>query len=433
MYQPVEITKKSYSWDTVMQMSSWGNITSDHCVDYLKGDDDGDNKEAYRTIKWYNTDYPTSIDDTTNYTTVDMLDPCFANSIDKNKLYNYKWSEISGYHVSIDTIKNIGVIECELIIGDKCLAEDWDENGNSVYAWVDKTTGSSTGRKTFSLGINPKINDYILGQEYKITNNITFKMNLDNAEGTAIPIRKSDNLSGKVEFKILGPVNQMWNDITRRHSTWFRSEKFYDNDKYILADTKNIIIKNFECKFYSDNGGYTYNDGQDLIYMSVENDQYINKKSDIEFKINTALTSEECKEKQIKQGIRISNPVYNGEAITSIISKVISDTSTLDAKPEELYIDQYYREYSKPRVKLEVSVNSDFMEDLNEIDLYGSFVKINSLNKAFKIMGINYDSETDSRMLVMKEAGEAASGSDSAGNTVTLTYTIYATGNPLTV
>ena len=167
--------------------------------------------------------------------------------------------------------------------------------------------------------------------------------------------------------------------------------------------------------------------------MSIENDQYINKKTDIEFKINSALTSEECKQKKIKQGIRITNPVYNGEAVTQITSKVISDSSTLEAKAEELYIDQYYREYSKPRLKVEVSVNSDFMKDLNEIDIYGSITKLNSLNKAFKIVGINYDSETDSRKLTLKELGEAASGSDSTGNTTTLTYTIYATGNPLTV
>lgn len=432
MYQPVETTKKSYSWTEVMNMNDWGNITSSHTVKYLDGEED-DDKKAYRTIKWYNTDYPTSIDDTTHYTTVDMLDPCFSNSIQKSKFFDYNYSQINGYHVGIDTIKNLGVIECEMIIGDKCLAEDYDEDGNSIYEWVDKTTGNAQGRKTFSLGINPKLGDSILGQEFKISNNITFKMNLDNAEGTAIPIKKSDNLSGKVEFKILGPVNQVWNDITRRHSTWFRSEKFYDNDKYVLSEVKNIVIKDFEAKFYSDNGGYTYNTGQDLIYMSVENDMYINKKSDIEFKINSALTSEECKQKGIKQGIRITNPVYNGEAITKIASKVISDTSILEAKPEELYIDQYYREYSKPRLMVEVSVNKEYMEDLNEIDVYGSITKLNSLDKAFRIVGISYDSETESRLLVMKEIGEAASGSDSTGNKTTLTYTIYATGNPLTV
>ena len=434
MYQPVETTKKSYSWTEVMNMDSWGNITSSHTVKYLDGEED-DDKKAYRAIKWYNTDYPTSIDDTTHYTTVDMLDPCFSNSIQKSRFFGYNYSYISGYHVAIDVIKNLSVLECELIIGDKCLAEDYDEDGKSIYEWVNKTTGNAHGRKTFSLGINPKLGDFIIGQEYKISNNITFKMNLDNAEGTAIPIKKSDNLSGKVEFKILGPVNQVWNDITRRHSTWFRSEKFYDNDKYVLAEVKNIVIKDFEAKFYSDNGGFTYNDGQDLIYMSVENDQYINKKSDIEFKINTALTSDECKEKGIKQGIRISNPVYNGEAITKIASKVISDTSILEAKPEELYIDQYYREYSKARLITEVSVSFDYMKDLNEIDVYGSITKLNSLDKAFSIVGMSYESETDSRKLILKEIGNAASGSDSGSGsgTTTLTYTIYANGNPLTV
>jgi len=82
---------------------------------------------------------------------------------------------------------------------------------------------------------------------------------------------------------------------------------------------------------------------------------------------------------------------------------------------------------------VEVSVNKEYMENLNEIDVYGSITKLNSLDKAFRIVGISYDSETESRLLVMKEIGEAASGSDSTGNKTTLTYTIYATGNPLTV
>lgn len=46
-------------------------------------------------------------------------------------------------------------------------------------------------------------------------------MNLD-AKGTAIPIKKSDALSGAVVFRILGPVNLTWNDITRRHPSFWR-------------------------------------------------------------------------------------------------------------------------------------------------------------------------------------------------------------------
>jgi hypothetical protein len=76
-------------------------------------------------------------------------------------------------------------------------------------------------------------------------------MNLD-AEGTAIPITKDDALSGAVIFRILGPVNLTWDNITRRHPTWFRHTKWYTNTKFVLAHLENIIIKNFECKIYSD-------------------------------------------------------------------------------------------------------------------------------------------------------------------------------------
>ena len=76
-------------------------------------------------------------------------------------------------------------------------------------------------------------------------------MNLD-AKGTAIPIKKSDALSGAVVFRILGPVNLTWNDITRRHSSFWRHTKWYNNTKFVLSHIENIIIKNFECKIYSD-------------------------------------------------------------------------------------------------------------------------------------------------------------------------------------
>ena len=57
-------------------------------------------------------------------------------------------------------------------------------------------------------------------------------MNLD-AKGTAIPIKKSDALSGAVVFRILGPVNLTWNDITRRHPSFWRHTKWYNNTKFL--------------------------------------------------------------------------------------------------------------------------------------------------------------------------------------------------------
>lgn len=69
--------------------------------------------------------------------------------------------------------------------------------GNSTFEWVKLgeepstvDTDGNTGKiTTFALGINPKIDDFIIGQEYSLQNTVKYDMNVD-AEGTAIPIKK---------------------------------------------------------------------------------------------------------------------------------------------------------------------------------------------------------------------------------------------------
>ena len=190
----------------------------------------------------------------------------------------------------------------------RLIEKDIDIYGNSTFEWVnvgqepyeeyvdvDGTTKTHQ-LKTFSLGFNPKIDDYIIGDEFDLQNTIDYTMNVD-AEGTAIPIKKSDAISGAVIFRILGPINCLWNVITRRHPTWFRHTKWYDSSRFILAHTENIIIKDFECKIYSNNGMNESFEDNDLIYISDETDRFVNKKDDIEFKFITQLSATECVEK----------------------------------------------------------------------------------------------------------------------------------------
>ena len=246
-YQPVEVTKESNSWWNIYAASG-ANLNH---VDYY------DDNWIYRAMRYYNSDYRPVKLPGGGYAHNDFLDTCFAPGQFTKGYYEYSHSEMSdGSHTSIDNISKLPVLECELIIGDKCLVEDIDSDGNSQYNWYNTSTGNPSGRKSFSLGIDPKIGDYIIGPEYDIANNITFEMNLDGAEGTAIPIKKSDNLAGQIHFRILGPVNTVWNQITRIHPSFWRHTSYTSDDKYLLAQTKNIIIKDFECKFYSDNAGY---------------------------------------------------------------------------------------------------------------------------------------------------------------------------------
>lgn len=318
--------------------------------------------------------------------------------------YKYKYSAKGD---GTDKFSKLPVLECELIIGNKRLIEkNIDEYGNSTFEWVavgqepyeeyvdaDGTTKTHQ-IKTFSLGINPKIDDYIIGDEFDIQNTIDYTMNVD-AEGTAIPIKKSDALSGAVIFRILGPINCLWNNITRRHPTWFRHTKWYDNSRFILAHTENIIIKDFECKIYSNNGLNETFDNNDLIYISDETDRFVNKKDDIEFKFITQLSATECVEKGITSSVNM-NAVIDATTNQPLTTIYNARTETT-AKAEELYVDQYYREYSKPKIIMTATMHNT--TNINPYNIYNSSV----LNKQFFVQSMNYDVRKNKKEITFKE------------------------------
>ena len=41
-----------------------------------------------------------------------------------------------------------------------------------------------------------------------------------------LSLKKGDRVSGQVKFMILGPVNTVWDEITRRHPTFFRHTRW---------------------------------------------------------------------------------------------------------------------------------------------------------------------------------------------------------------
>jgi hypothetical protein len=281
-----------------------------------------------------------------------------------------------------------------------------DEYGNSEYKWftlgqeptetyVDTDGTEKTYQKTtFSLGINPKIGDYIIGQEYDIQNNIWYWMNLNNIEGTAIPIKKEDALSGTVIFRVLGVINLTWNDITRRHPSFWRHTKWYTNTRYVLAHTENIIIQDFNCKIASDNAGnQKIEDEKDLIYMSDETDRFINKKEDIEFKFITQLTAEEAAEKQINNSINLNAVINanNGIAISNIYDRFTGET----AKAEEHYVDQYFRQYSSPKILMKMTIHG--------IPSISNRYISNVLNKQFFTQSVNTDVKMNKSQITIKE------------------------------
>lgn len=346
----------------------------------------------YYTRKWYNQTSPS--DEATSYIEGALsLHPWTKDKANHELQYNY-----TSNGDSTDKFSKLPVLECELIIGNKRLIEtNIDIYGNSTFKWVeigkepiiegDKIT-------TFSLGINPKIGDKIIGDEFSIQNNISYTMNLET-EGTAIPITKDDALSGAVVFRILGPINLTWNDITKRHKTWFRHTKWYNNTKFVLSHLENIIIKDFECKVYSDQAGNDSDEDNDLIYMSNETDKFVNKKDDTEFKFITQLSSAECIQKGIKNSINL-NAVINTNTRTPLES-IYNATTNETAKPEEHYINQYYLAYSKPKLIMETDLHDT--DDISIQNIFHSKV----LKRNFFVQSINRDLKEASVHIKLKE------------------------------
>lgn len=374
--------------------SVWGHANN------IKSDNNADGR--YYTRKFYTIVNPSDEDDPIPYLTDGTcgIQPWTKDKSAHGYQYNY-----SAYGDSVDYFSKLPLIECELIIGNKRLIEkDMDENGNSTFEWVvigQEPTytydGVSYPITTFSLGINPKIEDYIIGDEFDIQNTINYQMNID-AEGTAIPIKQSDALSGAVIFRILGPVNSLWNQVTKRthrHFLFWNHSHWSSNTHFVLAHTENIIIKDFECKVYSNNGGYEVNQQKDLIYLSDETNRYINKKDNITFKYITQLSGSEAYAKGLSAGVNI-NAVVN--LTTSLpLTSIYNATTAETAKAEEHYVDQYYTAYSTPKIVMDTQLHR--ASNITPFNIYHSV----PLNKNFFVQNMGMDVRLNKTNITLKE------------------------------
>ena len=215
-----------------------------------------------------------------------------------------------------------------------------------------------------------------------------------NAEGTAIPIRRSDSLSGAVQFRILGPVNSTWNQVVRRHPTWFRHTRWSSENKIILAHLESIIIKDFKCQIYSNNAMNETEGNDELIYVSDETNRYVNKNDDTEFKFITQPTSDIILAQGLNAGVNINAVVdlNNDAPLQSIYNATTNET----AKAEEHYVNQYYGEYSTPRLVMEMSVHNG--SNISWRNTYTS----TPLNKSFYVMTMSDDVRMNTTTIKLK-------------------------------
>ena len=315
--------------------------------------------------------------------------------------YEFKYSAIGD---STDTISKVAVLACMLVIGDKCVVETGTDGQTTDFVWQKYKERSECQsddeyyQQCFTIGFDPKIGDKLVGTEFSIQNNIDYKMGID-AEGIAIPITKGDKISGQVRFMILGPVNATWDVITRRHPTFFRHTKWSSSSVPLLAHVSSILIKSFEVKVYSDNGLISNgNDDNDIIYMSDTKETFVNKKDDLEFKINSALTAAECAKLGVSNTVKLSTPlnISTGDGVLEVYDR----NGNVKAKPEQIYVDSYYTEYHKPRIVMEQK-----LRDIDNVVSLFNHYRHEALGKEFFVQGIGRNLIEGRADLTLKEIG----------------------------
>lgn len=315
--------------------------------------------------------------------------------------YEFKYSAIGD---STDTISKVAVLACMLVIGDKCVVETGTEGQTTDFVWQKYKERSECQsddeyyQQCFTIGFDPKVGDKLVGTEFSIQNNIDYKMGID-VEGIAIPITKGDKISGQVRFMILGPVNVTWDVITRRHPTFFRHTKWSSSSVPLLAHVSSILIKSFEVKVYSDNGLISNgNDDNDIIYMSDTKETFVNKKDDLEFKINSALTTTECAQLGVSNTVKLSTPlnISTGGGVLEVYDR----NGNVKAKPEQIYVNSYYTEYHKPRIVMEQK-----LRDIDNVVSLFNHYRHEALNKEFFVQGIGRNLIEGRADLTLKEIG----------------------------
>ena len=408
--------------NTLAMIDGWSSSTSSarnqnqyKCVSNPKND-----SGAYYGLLFYDTEYPEYTNDNPNgehpnRNLVNLMPPFDRNNWSKRFKYSFdshSYLESSG--TDYDIIPCVDILACQLQIGDMYCCERHDqyiENGikfsNKIFEWKSEqelydageydvmSDGSIRYKAYINISMDIDNNQFVIGEEHQLWNNVKTQMGLGDKKGIAIPLPYDKHLSGQLKFTIFGPVNNAtWNNGIRRHPTWFRHTYIQENIVSILPHVGQIWLKNFSAELCSDRGKNVEFEDADIVYRSDEQKKYINKKDDIDFKFTTALTSLEASSMQVNISNNRSDIVDDsGVAILSITDNHTQETD----KPEKIYVDAYYREYSTPKTILETTVH-----DSNNINPFNKY-NISFMNKTYYFVSEEKNLASNTTKLKLKE------------------------------
>lgn len=276
----------------------------------------------------------------------------------------FKYEGQNGY--ALDKIGRLPVLACMLRVGNKCVVENGNSGDISSFEWrqykrrEECASDAEYFSQCFYISIDPKIGDYIIGQEYSIRNNISPEMGIEGS-GIAIPIKAINDIKGAISFSILGPVALSWDKWTDNRSWWDRLwgiHKHTVTSVPLLKSVERIWLNDFNVKIVSDNAGYDPLEEKDLVYVSAEDESFYNT-MELDFDICSALNANERQSLGLKESTGVATPINpDGSAVTALRFGSILE------KPEIMYVDTIYNAVSTPKIELEHSLKREMVDDL---------------------------------------------------------------------
>lgn len=274
------------------------------------------------------------------------------------------------------------MMQARLQIGDRFWnGSSWVNTPSLFWIYFHKEKVDNGDNETFVYnGWNKNVcNTYVnVNDTYNI-------YNLVGEECLAIPL--NEDLSGKMEFALCCPRlwmedgNVVWNTSNDGYNFAYNYTNIWplkSNGRYGY-NASIVNMKGFEISYKYIPTGYTwktiekYDDGEDVIYSNIINENFSEEMDDIELKINTRAD---------KKPVSLSYVMdHRGRYIDNFIKPTQKNS---DAKKQEYnIIDYWYNHFNHPKMIFDADVK-DYYAPYNS--LY-----IKSLDKIFCVHTQEYD------------------------------------------
>ena len=278
-----------------------------------------------------------------------------------------------------DYDKGYPMLKCKLQIGDKFWdGSKWTTKPESEWTGTGWT---NPGEPTFYINFNNSPKDgaeegFACFQWQDVAPNFDFKSKISD-KCWAIPIKKSDNISGIMKFTIYTPS---------QYGPLFDGTSYTTNWKCLSPV---VFMKGFELNYiYTDTSAWYLkeeSENNDIVYTNEVDTNYSREYDNIEMKINTYTDNVPISRSFVMTG-------DNNEFTTKFVN---SDTTSTSRQPEYLLIEKMLNHYASKKLIYETSIKYNSKTNKDSAPFYRYEFAFNSTD-TFKDNGKNRSFVMDS-------------------------------------